>query len=77
MKIASDLRKASFSICFFVASILLSGCSATEQNNKLPEQTENNTECRPASTDKCDSQDEKDRSYDPCLINKNLPVCKL
>jgi hypothetical protein len=77
MKIACGLRKAFFSICFFVASILLSGCGATEQTSKLPEQTENDMECRPASTEKCDLNDEKDRSYDPCLINKNLPVCKL
>jgi len=77
MNTASALRKTFFSICFFVAPILLSGCGATGQNNKLPEQPENSTECRPASTDMCDSQDEKDRSYDPCLINKNLPVCKL
>ena len=77
MKIASGLRKALFSICFFIATILLIGCGATEQTSTLPEQTENSTACRPASTDKCDSQDEKDRSYDPCLINKNLPVCKL
>lgn len=77
MKTTSSLRKTFFNTCFFVASILLSGCGATEQNNNLPEQTKNSPECRPASTDMCDSQDEKDRSYDPCLINKDLPVCKL
>ncbi len=77
MGTTNSLSKTFFSICFFVTSILLTGCGATEQNNDLPEQTKNTPECRPASTDMCDSQDEKDRSYDPCLINKDLPVCKL
>jgi len=48
---------------------LISGCGATEPVMEEPE-------CRPASEENCEVKDEKDRGYDPCLINKNLPVCK-
>lgn len=51
--------------------MFLSGCKSTTTNN-----TE--SECRPQNTQSCEDIEGngKDRGYDPCLINKNLPICK-
>ena len=53
------------------AILFLSGCESTTTSN-----TE--AECRPQNTQSCEDNDGNgnDRGYDPCLINKNLPICK-
>jgi hypothetical protein len=54
-----------------MALFLLGGCGATEQTEEVPE-------CRSDAPETCttEGEDAEDRSYNPCLINKNLPVCK-
>jgi hypothetical protein len=70
MNIVSNRPKLCFFMCLILSPLLLSACGATEKASELPE-------CRPTSTENCEMQEEKDRKYDPCLINENLPVCKL
>jgi hypothetical protein len=72
MKTESALHKLLIYLCFSFTLLLLSGCGATEQTEEL-------AECRSDAPETCDSEDPKaeDRGYNPCLINKNLPVCKL
>ncbi len=56
-----------------VSVSLLSACGSTMQEDELPT-------CRSDSPDlsSCPEESDKpeDRGYNPCLINKNLPVCK-
>jgi hypothetical protein len=49
----------------------LIGCGSTGVEEKELECAENDTETCPA-----ESVNGDDRGYNPCLINKNLPVCK-
>jgi hypothetical protein len=50
----------------------LVGCGSTSSvEEKQPECTENDTERCPAEVVNGD-----ERGYNPCLVNKNLPVCK-
>lgn len=48
----------------FLACCLMSGCQSTAKTEP---------ECRPENSQTCEGDD---RGYDPCLVNKNLPVCK-
>ena len=56
-----------FSLLFFVC--LLAGCGTTEEASEAPE-------CQTSDAVNCSAEEGEDRSYDPCLINKKLPVCK-
>lgn len=62
------IKRSRLGICLFSLLILIS-CSSTEQE-QAP------VECRPATDGTCEADQGDDRGYDPCLINKNLPVCK-
>lgn len=51
--------------------LFLAACGSTMEEAET-------AECQPQNTESCtDSEDDgEDRGYDPCKINKNLPVCK-
>lgn len=53
--------------CYFIS--MLSGCASTDETAEQPD-------CQPQVTENCESDEGPDRGYDPCLVNKNLPVCK-
>jgi hypothetical protein len=52
-------------------STFLFGCNSTPDK-------EVETNCRTETNENCTVEDENgdDRGYNPCLVNKNLPVCK-
>jgi len=66
------LKNLLTSACFVLLTLVFSGCVSTEKS-------EEELECRPQNTEECSVEEQKegeDRGYDPCLVNKNLPVCK-
>lgn len=71
MKTGSVRHKLLIYLCFSFTLFLLSGCGATEQTEEL-------AECRSDAPETCesDADEAEDRTFNPCLINKNLPVCK-
>ncbi|GAB5380839.1 MAG: hypothetical protein Alis3KO_26950 [Aliiglaciecola sp.] len=56
-----------FSLLLFSWGI--AGCQSTEETQEAPE-------CRAEVPENCEAATGDDRGYDPCLVNKNLPVCK-
>lgn len=59
-----------FTLPVLVLVSLLSGCNSTTKDEEPPT-------CRPSLSSCAEEPDtSKDRGYDPCLINKELPVCK-
>lgn len=58
-------------ILFTFSTVFLWGCQSTP-----PE--EPNTECRADTAKNCPAEQNngEDRGYNPCLVNKALPVCK-
>ena len=52
-------------------SLFLIGCNSTPEENIEPSCTMDSNENCSAETDNGD-----DRAYNPCKVNKNLPVCK-
>ena len=57
-------------ILFALCTVFLYGCKSTsEEDIKANCRTETNENC----SVKPDNGD--DRGYNPCLVNKNLPVC--
>jgi len=48
--------------------LLVNGCKSTDNSNEVEE-------CETEKPQNCDSSDEADRGYDPCLVNQKLPVC--
>ncbi|MEP4891233.1 MAG: hypothetical protein ABJV04_14495 [Aliiglaciecola sp.] len=65
-------RLASYlSLLYIVLSLcLLGGCQSTDVSEAEPE-------CRSSEEqESCESGDESERGYDPCLVNQSLPVCK-
>lgn len=69
MRANNKTPDVSLRLSLLVVVYLLSGCGATEQASELPE-------CREGEAVECAAEEGDDRSYDPCLINKKLPVCK-
>lgn len=60
------LRKITLLTTGYLIIGSLSGCASTEETVEQPD-------CQPEVAENCESPD---RGYDPCLVNKNLPVCK-
>ncbi|GAB2681214.1 hypothetical protein Q4574_19620 [Aliiglaciecola sp. 3_MG-2023] len=52
-------------VCLF----FIGGCNSTDEPIEEPQ-------CRSEKQESCDAGDETQRGYDPCLVNKNLPVCE-
>ena len=52
-------------------SIFLYGCNSTPEEEVA-------ANCRTETTENCSVEDDNgdDRGYNPCLVNKNLPVCE-
>jgi hypothetical protein len=73
MNISYKTCKSILFVCGVFSAFLLSGCGATEQTTQPPIQA---SECRSSEDTSCEDEAGPDRSYDPCRINKNLPVCK-
>ena len=69
MKARIKGRKVILITYFTVTLCLLLGCNSTEEAIEEPE-------CRSPSNDSCETDEDQERGYDPCLVNKNLPVCK-
>lgn len=53
------------------SALFLLGCQSTSEENIDPN-------CQTQTTDNCSEEVGMgdDRGYDPCLVNKKLPVCK-
>lgn len=70
MKTISNVRKVMLvTWCLFVPYLLIA-CGSTDEPIEA-------AECRSSVPETCETEnEEQDRGYDPCLINKNLPVCK-
>lgn len=71
MECLSIKRTSSLIVFTLTSLIFFSGCQSTaseDLNAECP--VENTTNC-PISEDNGD-----DRGYNPCLVNKALPVCK-
>lgn len=51
--------------------LFLGACGSTMEETEVQE-------CQPQNTESCAEAEDngEDRGYDPCKINKNLPVCK-
>ena len=67
----NNLHRHLCGIFLLVLTFLFSGCVSTENTN-------DELECRPKSTEECsveEGDEGEERGYDPCLVNKNLPVC--
>lgn len=58
-------------LLFAFCSTFLYGCNSTSDKEIA-------TNCRTETNENCTVEDENgdDRGYNPCLVNKNLPVCK-
>jgi hypothetical protein len=54
---------------FTLTLYFLFGCDSTQEIEEEPE-------CRSPSNEICEPDEGQERGYDPCLVNKNLPVCK-
>lgn len=68
----NNINRLLSSTFLLLLTFVFSGCVSTEKS-------EEELECRPQSTQECSAEEEEDgegRGYDPCLVNKNLPVCK-
>ena len=64
------LRNLRVGTLLVLLIFFLTGCASTDESTGEPE-------CRPQTTEECvNDEDAEDRGYDPCLVNKNLPVCK-
>lgn len=55
-------------ICVVICASLIGGCQSTEDSV-------DEAACQTEQQQNCGSDDEAERGYDPCLVNKNLPVC--
>lgn len=70
MEILSINRAHRIFVLFTCCMLFLCGCQST------PEESE--PDCRVETNENCSAEKDNgdDRGYDPCLVNKNLPVCK-
>jgi len=59
-----------FFLCAF-CGMFLYGCNSTPEEEVA-------ANCRTDTNENCEVADDNgdDRGYNPCLVNKNLPVCK-
>lgn len=57
-------------VLFTFCILFVFGCKST------PEESE--PDCRTETSENCSAEEDSgdDRGYNPCLVNKNLPVCK-
>ena len=69
MKDLSIIRANSGFVLCVIATLFLFGCQST-----TTEEVE--IDCRAEGTETCAEENGDDRGYNPCLVNKNLPVCK-
>ena len=60
-------------ICFLltISMLFLYGCNITAQENV-------ETNCRTETNENCSAEEDNgdDRGFNPCLVNKKLPVCQ-
>ena len=58
-------------VLFTFCIAFLFGCQSTPEEELEPD-------CRTQSSENCSDEENNgdDRGYNPCLVNKNLPVCK-
>jgi hypothetical protein len=67
-----SINRARRIIVLFTLCILcLFGCQSTPEEDLAPD-------CRTQTSENCSAEENNgdDRGYNPCLVNKNLPVCK-
>jgi hypothetical protein len=71
MKNLSINRAPRILILFTFCILFLLGCKSTPEEDI-------EAKCRTDTNDNCSGEDNNggDRGYNPCLVNKNLPVCK-
>lgn len=67
-------RASRITFLFIFSLISLFGCQSTSVEEVM-------SNCQTQSTENCSVEDDNgdngdDRGYNPCLVNKNLPVCK-
>lgn len=69
-KLLSKLASRTMFLILLSSGFLLS-CQSTSADNEEPS-------CRTEVSDNCSAEEDMgdDRGFNPCLINKNLPVCK-
>jgi len=68
-KLSTRPVKGSIMLALF-SSIFLLGCQSTPTENTEPN-------CRTESSENCVEEDMgDDRGFNPCLVNKKLPICK-
>jgi hypothetical protein len=67
-----SINRTGYTFLLFIFGILfLFGCQSTLEE-KL------DTNCRTQTSENCSVEEDNgdNRGYNPCLVNKNLPVCK-
>lgn len=68
----SLINRAPRTLVFFTfCTLFLYGCKSTPEEDV-------EAKCRTETNENCSAEDKNgdDRGYNPCLVNKNLPVCK-